>query len=113
MSVPRASIVLPTDGAKVMIVDFSDFQCPYCRQAFYAYKPIIAKYEAQQPGAVKFVLKDYPLDSECNVNVAGGGRVGEPAADLPAQRTFGLEFCDQPVLADEVVRYAGERGGIW
>jgi CO/xanthine dehydrogenase Mo-binding subunit len=30
------------------------------------------------------------------------------AADLPAARTFGLEFADQPVLADGVVRYAGE-----
>ena len=30
------------------------------------------------------------------------------AADVPGRRTFGLEFCDQPVLADDVVRYAGE-----
>ena len=30
------------------------------------------------------------------------------AADLPAAKAFGLEFCDQPVFAEEVVRYAGE-----
>ncbi len=30
------------------------------------------------------------------------------AADLPAARTFGLEFCDQPVLAEDVVRHQGE-----
>ncbi len=30
------------------------------------------------------------------------------AADLPAGRTFGLEFADQPVFAEDVVRYAGE-----
>ena len=30
------------------------------------------------------------------------------AADIPGRKTFGLEFCDQPVLADDVVRYAGE-----
>ncbi len=30
------------------------------------------------------------------------------ADELPAKRTFGLEFSDQPVLADGVVRYAGE-----
>ena len=30
------------------------------------------------------------------------------ARDLPAKRTFGLEYSDQPVLADEVVRYEGE-----
>jgi CO/xanthine dehydrogenase Mo-binding subunit len=30
------------------------------------------------------------------------------AADLPAAPGFGLEFCDQPVLAHDVVRYHGE-----
>ena len=53
-------IIVPAEGAKVLIVDFSDFQCPYCRQAFVALKPILAKYNAQQPGSVRLVLKDYP-----------------------------------------------------
>jgi xanthine dehydrogenase D subunit len=30
------------------------------------------------------------------------------AADIPGKKTFGLEFSDQPVLASDVVRYAGE-----
>ena len=30
------------------------------------------------------------------------------AADLPARRRYGMEFADQPVLAEGVVRYAGE-----
>ena len=30
------------------------------------------------------------------------------ADDIPGKKTFGLEFSDQPVLADGVVRYAGE-----
>src|SRR5215510_10954758 len=47
---PRVAMVIPNDGAKVLIVDFSDFQCPYCKQAFYAYKPILQKYQAQDPG---------------------------------------------------------------
>ena len=33
------------------------------------YKPILAKYQATNPGAVKVVMKDYPLNSECNANV--------------------------------------------
>ena len=69
----RVPIIVPSDGAKVLIVDFSDFQCPYCRQAFVSLKPIIAKYNAQQPNTVRLVLKDYPLDSECNINVQNGG----------------------------------------
>jgi xanthine dehydrogenase D subunit len=34
------------------------------------------------------------------------------AGDIPGKKTFGLEFSDQPVLADDVVRYAGEPVGI-
>ena len=34
------------------------------------------------------------------------------AADLEHAKTFGLEFCDQPVLAEDVVRYAGEAVAI-
>ncbi|OLE85420.1 MAG: hypothetical protein AUF76_00830 [Acidobacteria bacterium 13_1_20CM_2_65_9] len=118
---PRVPMAIPTDGAKVLIVDFSDFQCPFCRQAFYAYKPIIQKYEAQQPGAVKFVLKDYPLDSECNVNVAGGGphpSACEAAVAVRlAQRQNRLEameewlFANQPSLTPPVVRQAAHDVG--
>jgi len=118
---PRVAMAIPTDGAKVLIVDFSDFQCPYCRQAFYAYKPILQKYEAQQPGAVKFVLKDYPLDSECNVNVAGGGP--HPSACEAAvavrlaqsrNRVEAMEewlFANQPSLTPPVVRQAARDVG--
>jgi uncharacterized membrane protein/predicted DsbA family dithiol-disulfide isomerase len=118
---PRVPMAIPADGAKVLIVDFSDFQCPYCRQAFYAYKPILQKYEAQQPGAVKFVLKDYPLDSECNVNVAGGGP--HPSACEAAvavrlaqsrNRVEAMEewlFANQPSLTPPVVRQAARDVG--
>ena len=30
------------------------------------------------------------------------------AADLPGKNRFGLNFDDQPVLAEDIVRYAGE-----
>ena len=118
---PRVPMAIPNDGAKVLIVDFSDFQCPYCKQAFYAYKPILQKYQAQQPGAVKFVLKDYPLDSECNVNVAGGGphpSACEAAVAVRlAQRSNKVEameewlFSNQPTLTPPVVRQAARDVG--
>ena len=118
---PRVPMAIPTDGAKVLIVDFSDFQCPYCRQAFYAYKPILQKYEAQQPGAVKFVLKDYPLDSECNVNVAGGGphpSACEAAVAVRLAQSRNREeameewlFANQPSLTPPVVRQAARDVG--
>ncbi len=70
---PRVPLIVPNDGAKVLIVDFSDFQCPYCRQAWIALKPVIDRYNGQQPNTVKLVMKDFPLDSKCNANVQNGG----------------------------------------
>jgi protein-disulfide isomerase len=70
---PRVPLVVPNEGAKVLIVDFSDFQCPYCRQAYVSLKPIIDKYNAVVPNTVRLVLKDFPLDSKCNNGVQNGG----------------------------------------
>jgi uncharacterized membrane protein/protein-disulfide isomerase len=66
VSQPRVPLVVPADGAKVLVVKFNDFQCPACGQSYLQYKPIFAKYEAERPGQVKLVLKDYPLNRDCN-----------------------------------------------
>ncbi len=63
---PRTPLVIPADGAKVLVVKFNDYQCPACGQSYLQYKPILAKYEASHPGAVKVVMKDYPLNPNCN-----------------------------------------------
>lgn len=66
---PRVPLAIANDGAKVLIVKFADFQCPACGQAYQAYKPILAKYAASNPGQVKMVMKDYPLDMSCNTTM--------------------------------------------
>jgi len=43
-------------NAPVTIVEFSDFQCPYCKLSVPLIKEILAKY----PGKVKVVYRDYP-----------------------------------------------------
>jgi protein-disulfide isomerase len=62
----RVPLIVPREGAKVLIVKFNDFQCPACSHSYLTYKPILAKYEARYPGAVKVVLKDFPLNTACN-----------------------------------------------
>jgi len=74
---PRVPLIIPTDGAKVLVVKFNDFQCPACGQSYLQYKPIFAKYAAENPGQVKLVLKDYPLNRDCNDNI---GQTLHPAA---------------------------------
>jgi protein-disulfide isomerase len=68
-SATRLPLVVPSEGAKVLIVKFNDYQCPACGQSYLSYKPILEKYAKSNPGAVKLVLKDYPLNSECNNNM--------------------------------------------
>ena len=63
---PRVPMAVPAEGAKVVIVKFADYQCPACGQAYLAYKPILSKYSFSHPGAVRMVMKDYPLNSRCN-----------------------------------------------
>ena len=65
-SKPRVDVGVPADGAKVVIVKWNDFQCPSCREGFVWYKPVLEKYAASHPGAIKYVIKDFPLEGECN-----------------------------------------------
>ena len=63
---PRVPLNVPADGARVVVVKFNDYQCPACRETYVQYKGILAKYQSQYPGMVKFVTKDFPLEAECN-----------------------------------------------
>ncbi|HXT72084.1 MAG TPA: vitamin K epoxide reductase family protein [Vicinamibacterales bacterium] len=74
---PRVDLGIPADGAKVVIVKFNDYQCPGCRETHEWYKPVLAKFQQSNPGAVKYILKDWPWSTNCNFNA---GRTLHPAA---------------------------------
>jgi len=65
-SAQRVPLAISNEGAKVLIVKFNDYQCPACGQSYLAYKPVLAKYAASNPGAVKVAMKDFPLNADCN-----------------------------------------------
>jgi protein-disulfide isomerase len=66
----QQKVNMPFDngGAKVLIVEFADFQCPQCRVQYFALKPILDKY-TDHPQDVKILMKQYPLNSDCNASV--------------------------------------------
>jgi len=66
---PREDIGVPSDGAKVLIVKFNDYQCPACARAHDMYSPIIKAMQAKHPDKIKSITMDYPLEPECNFNV--------------------------------------------
>ena len=119
---PRVDLGIPAEGAKVLIVKFNDFQCPPCRQSHTAYKPILAKYLTEHGTDVRYVLKDYPLDAECNANVQNTIHPSacEAAVAVRLARTHNRGdamidwiFSNQPSLTPDLVRQAArDVGGV-
>ncbi len=117
---PKTDAPIPMDGAKVMVVIFSDFQCPHCRAAHDAYKSIVAKYAGNRQ--VRFVLKHFPLEGECNSYAPGGSHSAacEAAAAVVLARQTGKAdkmtdwlFDNQEKLTPSGVRSAAhDIGGI-
>ena len=66
---PRVPIIVPAEGAKVLIVKFNDFRVRPAASRIYSTQSILAKYQASHPGAVRLVLKDLSPDADCNANV--------------------------------------------
>lgn len=54
---PGSSPVKGPKDAKVTIIEFSDFQCPYCKRGYQAMEEVLKAY----PKDVKVVFKHYPL----------------------------------------------------
>ena len=65
-SIVKASVdddpVLGNANAEITIIEFSDYQCPFCRKFWTETLPSIQK-EYIDTGKVKFVFRDFPLDS--------------------------------------------------
>ena len=49
--------VFGNPGAKVKIVEFGDFQCPYCRQSF----PIVREMLERYGNKIYFIYRDFPV----------------------------------------------------
>jgi len=119
---PRVPVMVPSDGAAVVIVKFNDYQCPGCGQTYRDYKAVLAKYQQQMPGKVKFIAKDYPLERECNQFVGqdlhSGACEGAVAVRLAREKGKGeaMEewlYSNQPAMnPDTVKKAAAAVGGV-
>jgi uncharacterized membrane protein/protein-disulfide isomerase len=112
---PRVPLVVPADGAAVVVVKFNDYQCPPCRQTYMEYKAVFAKYAKQNPGKVRYVTRDYPLERQCNANVSQDLHPSacEAAVAVRLAREKGKAeameewlFANQPTLTPEGVKAA-------
>ena len=54
------------ENARVSIVEFTDFECPFCTVAHTSIKEVLERY----PSDVRFVYKNFPLDIACNADMS-------------------------------------------
>ena len=108
---PRVPLLVPSEGAAVVIVKFNDYQCPPCRQTYLEYKPILAKLQQQYPGKILFVTRDFPLETECNTANVGHQAACESAVAVRLAREKGKAremeewlFANQPQLTPALVK---------
>lgn len=119
---PRKTVIAPSDGAVVVILKFNDYQCPGCGQTYRDYKAVLAKWAKQAPGKIKFIMKDYPLERECNQFVGQDLHLGacEAAVAVRLAREKGkgeaMEewlYSNQPAMnPDTVKKAASSVGGV-
>ncbi len=111
---PKVDLPFATNGAKVVIVKFNDFQCPPCKATYFGYESVVAKYK-DRPNDVQFLLKHFPLEPECNPNVtntAHPAACDAAAAELMAQQRGTADkltdwfFMHQEELSPDTVRRA-------
>ncbi|MEK6579082.1 MAG: thioredoxin domain-containing protein [Bdellovibrionota bacterium] len=53
---------LGSPQAPITIVEFSDFQCPYCRASALMLNTLLNRF----PGKIRVVFRNFPLDQACN-----------------------------------------------
>ena len=96
------------DDATVTIVEFSDFQCPYCaRFALDTYPQIKQQYE----GKVKFVYRDYPLTAIHQYAEKAAEAAGCASNQDKYWEYFDLLWTKQDALDEESLKsYAADLG---
>jgi protein-disulfide isomerase len=101
----------PAD-ARVMLVEFSDFECPHCRELYEALKMV----ETQYP-QVRVVYKDYPLTTihPWAQTAAIGGRCAYEQNPAAFWKIHDAIFDNQDVLSaeniwDKLVGFAKDAG---
>jgi protein-disulfide isomerase len=94
------------ESARITIVEFSDFQCPYCAMA----APKALAIAAQYPKDVKLVFKQFPLDFHSNAYAAAEASVAAHAQGKfwPLHDKLFANF--RQISPENILRWAEEAG---
>lgn len=94
----------PQESAKMVIIEYADYLCPFCKTASVSLKAFT---ESRINKDVRLVFRPFPLDGECNANIP-------PREGLRCQLAY-LTFCfnDQPVVAWRVHDFIFKHQSDW
>jgi len=99
-----------SDEAEVTLVEYGDFECPYCGAAY----PILKRVQQRVGPRLRFVFRHFPI-AESHPHAESAAEASESVAALGGPKAFwrmhDLLFEHQHALTfDDLVRYAAEAG---
>ena len=112
---PAARIQVPIDGASlrdaaeasVTIVEFSDFECPFCKQVH----PTLAQLLEKYAGKIRLAFRDFPLES-IHPQARQAAEAARCASDQGKFWSYhDMLFAQSSILAaEDLKRYAAQVG---
>jgi len=104
------------ENAPIQLVEFSDFECPHCAQAYMILRDLLPRYQNQ----IRFTHHHFPLSSDCNETMPDKGHehachaaiAGDCAAQAGKFSPYAnLLFANQGNLDDKaLIEYAKQVG---
>lgn len=96
-----------SDGARVTLVEYGDYECPHCGRAY----PIVKKVQAKMGDRLRFVFRNFPL-TQAHPNALHAAEATEIAAKQGKfWEMHDLLYENQDALGDEsLIAYAEQLG---
>ncbi len=88
--------ILGPSNAKITLIEYSDFQCPYCIRHYATIKQVMDAYKDK----IRLVYRHYPL-TEIHPNAQKAAEASECAADLGGNDAF-WKIYDKIFTADDI-----------
>lgn len=93
-------------SARITLVEFSDFECPYCSKAIHAIADVLKAY----PNDVRLVYKEYPLDMHPHARLAAEAALAANAQGKFWQMHDKLFANFRNLSRDNMIEWAKELG---
>ena len=110
-AVSAADHSIGAENAKVTLIQFSDFQCPYCQRVHPTVKQILDEYD----GKVRVIFRHFPLES-IHPNARPAANASECIASLGGDDAFWKfadeAFANQSSLSNDFYTQTAKKVGV-